>query len=103
LLDFLAYAAALAVNGIEIKFSGDRSPALTHAGQFAETLGLDMRICFRPKADNCFARVNRRVFGEVLGEARGTGIASRIGTIKKAKPLAMPNMHSQKRFGFLNP
>jgi ParB family chromosome partitioning protein len=81
LLDFLAYAAALTVNGIETKFSGYLSPALTHAGQLAETLGLDIRICFRPKADNYFAHVNRRV----IGEARGTGIASRIGTMKKAE------------------
>lgn len=85
LLDLLAYAAALTVNGIETKFSGDRSPALTHANQLAETLGLDMRSCFRPKADNYFAHVNRRVIGEVLGEARGSEIASRIGTMKKAE------------------
>ena len=85
MLDLLAYAAALTVNGIETKFSGDRSPALTHASQLAETLGLDMRSCFRPKADNYFAHVNRRVIGEVLGEARGSEIASRIGTMKKAE------------------
>jgi ParB family transcriptional regulator, chromosome partitioning protein len=85
LLDLLAYAAALTVNGIETKFSGDRSPALTHASQLAETLGLDMRSCFRPKADNYFAHVNRRVIAEVLDEARGTEIASRIGTMKKAE------------------
>jgi ParB family transcriptional regulator, chromosome partitioning protein len=85
LLDLVAYAAALTVKGIETKFSGDRSPALTHASQLAETLGLDMRSCFRPKADNYFAHVNRRVIGDVLAAARGVEIASRIGTMKKAE------------------
>lgn len=78
----LAFIVAASVDAVQRK--GDRPDAvrLTHAGQIAGAIGLDMRTWFVPEAENCFGRINRAGILASIDEAKGSH-APALGKLKK--------------------
>ncbi len=72
LLGVLAFIVRATVDAVQRK--GDRPDAvrLTHAGQIAGAIGLDMRTWFVPDVENCFGRINRAGILTAIDEAKGT-------------------------------
>jgi ParB family chromosome partitioning protein len=84
LLDLIAVCAALAVDATHAK-NGDYSnrQRMTHAGQLAETLRLDMSKHWTPTAERFFGRVSKKAICVAVAEAAGESAAFRIQDLKK--------------------
>ena len=87
LLDFLAYCAAAAVNGIQTKADSNTSSRLAHANALAAALRIDMTRWFVPTADNFFSRVSKGQIATALADA-GKPAAATILALKKAQLAA---------------
>ncbi|WP_349962904.1 ParB/RepB/Spo0J family partition protein [Rhizobium sp. ZPR3] len=82
LLSLLAYAAAHAVNAVEVKFS-DRRNGIEQANQLGRALKVDMTDWFETTADSYFNHVNRRGIELAVLEARGPEAALAVSSASK--------------------
>ena len=82
LLDFLAYCAAAAVNGIQTKADSNTSSRLAHANALAAALRIDMTRWFVPTADNFFSRVSKGQIATALADAGKPATASMLALKK---------------------
>ena len=82
LLDFLAYCAASAVNGIQTKADKNNSPRLAHANALAVALRIEMTRWFIPTADNFFSRVSKTQIASALAAAGKPTTASMLALKK---------------------
>jgi ParB family chromosome partitioning protein len=72
LLRLLAYGMAQTVDAVQLKSDDPESERFAHADALEKALGIDMRSCFTPTAENYFGRVSKAGIIEALKEARGT-------------------------------
>lgn len=77
-----AYAAAHAVNAVEVKFS-DRRSGIEQANQLGRALNVDMTNWFETTADSYFNHVNRRGIEQAVLEARGPEAALAVSAASK--------------------
>ena len=82
LLSLLAYAAAHAVNAVEIKFS-DRRKGIEQANQLGRALKVDMTNWFETTADSYFSHINRRGIEQAVLQARGPEAALAVSAASK--------------------
>ncbi|MGV1793613.1 ParB/RepB/Spo0J family partition protein [Rhizobium sp. A37_96] len=82
LLALLAYAAAHAVNAVEIKFS-DRRNGIEQANQLGRALKVDMTNWFETTADSYFSHINRRGIEQAVLEAQGPEAALAVSAASK--------------------
>jgi ParB family chromosome partitioning protein len=87
LMALLAYAAAHAVNAVEIKFS-DRRKGIEQADQLGRALKVDMTNWFETTAGSYFSHINRRGIEQAVLEARGPEAALAVSAAgKKAEAV----------------
>lgn len=82
LLSLLAYAAAHAVNAVEVKFT-DRRKGIEQANQLGRALKVNMTDWFETTADSYFNHVNRRGIEQAVLEARGPEAALAVSSASK--------------------
>lgn len=71
LLRMLAVMAAISVDAVQRKADRPDAARLSHAGQLADALSLDMRSWFVPGAENYFGRIKRADILAAIDEAKG--------------------------------
>lgn len=82
LLSLLAYAAAHAVNAVEVKFT-DRRNGIDQANQLGRALKVNMTDWFETTADTYFNHVNRRGIEQAVLEAQGPEAALAVSSASK--------------------
>ncbi len=82
LMALLAYAAAHAVNAVEVKFS-DRRNGIEQANQLGRALKVDMTNWFETTADSYFSHINRRGIEQAVLEAQGPEAALAVSAASK--------------------
>ncbi|KWV59173.1 chromosome partitioning protein ParB [Rhizobium altiplani] len=82
LLSLLAYAAAHAVNAVEVKYS-DRRNGIEQANQLGRALKVDMTDWFETTADSYFSHINRRGIEQAVLEAQGSDAALAVSAASK--------------------
>ncbi|OOO33543.1 UNVERIFIED_ORG: chromosome partitioning protein ParB [Rhizobium sophorae] len=82
LLSLLAYAAAHAVNAVEVKYS-DRRNGIEQANQLGRALKVDMTDWFETTADSYFSHINRRGIEQAVLEAQGPDAALAVSAASK--------------------
>lgn len=100
LLSLLAYAAAHAVNAVEIKFS-DRRKGIEQANQLGRALKVDMTNWFETTADSYFSHINRRGIEQAVLEARGPEAALAVSAASKKAEAVLIAERRVKGSGWL--
>ncbi|SMF25822.1 MULTISPECIES: ParB/RepB/Spo0J family partition protein [Rhizobiaceae] len=100
LLSLLAYAAAHAVNAVEVKFS-DRRSGIEQANQLGRALKVDMTNWFETTADSYFSHVNRRGIEQAVLEARGPEAALAVSAASKKAEAVLIAERKVKGSGWL--
>jgi ParB family chromosome partitioning protein len=100
LLSLLAYAAAHAVNAVEVKFS-DRRSGIEQANQLGRALKIDMTNWFETTADSYFNHVNRRGIEQAVLEARGPEAALSVAAASKKAEAVLIAERKVKGSGWL--
>jgi len=86
LLSFLAFCAALSLNGIKTK-NDSGTTRIHHSDAVATALNMDMRNWFTPTADNFFSKVSKPQILEAMTEAGKAPNSNAPAKLKKG-PLA---------------
>jgi len=100
LLALLAYAAAHAVNAVEVKFS-DRRNGIEQANQLGRALKVDMSNWFETTAASYFNHVNRRGIEQAVLEARGPEAALAVSSASKKAEAVLIAERRVKGSGWL--
>jgi ParB family chromosome partitioning protein len=100
LLSLLAYAAAHAVNAVEVKFS-DRRKGIEQANQLGRALKVDMTNWFETTADSYFGHINRRGIEQAVLEARGPEAALAVSAASKKAEAVLIAERRVKGSGWL--
>ncbi|ATN37813.1 hypothetical protein ACO34A_29075 (plasmid) [Rhizobium sp. ACO-34A] len=100
LLSLLAYAAAHAVNAVEVKFS-DRRKGIEQANQLGRALKVDMTNWFETTADSYFSHINRRGIEQAVLEARGPEAALAVSAASKKAEAVLIAERRVKGSGWL--
>lgn len=87
LLDLLAYAAARAVNALQLGHY-ERRKQRAHADRLAQALAFDMTQWFEATADSYFGRVSKTGIEQAITEAKGADFAAGVSGMKKADAAA---------------
>jgi ParB family chromosome partitioning protein len=84
LLDLIAVCAAVSIDATHQKH-GDFAfrQRMTHAGQLATTLQLDMAKHWQPTADGFFSRISKTSILDAVADAAGAKAAGRLDGLKK--------------------
>ncbi|NEJ25941.1 hypothetical protein GR247_38685 [Rhizobium leguminosarum] len=87
LLELLAYAAAKAVNALQLGHY-ERRRQRAHADRLAQALKIDMIQWFEPTTENYFGRISKTEIEQALTEAKGADFAAGVSGLKKADAAA---------------
>ncbi len=102
LMALLAYAAAHAVNAVEVKFS-DRRKGIEQADQLGRALKVDMTNWFETTADSYFSHINRRGIEQAVLEAAGPEAALAVSAASKKAEAMLIAERRIKGSGWLPP
>ncbi|MDR6819809.1 ParB family chromosome partitioning protein [Neorhizobium sp. 2083] len=100
LLSLLAYAAAHAVNAVEVKYS-DRRNGIEQANQLGRALKVDMTDWFETTADSYFSHINRRGIEQAVLEAQGPDAALAVSAASKKAEAVLVAERRIKGSGWL--
>ncbi len=100
LLSLLAYAAAHAVNAVEVKFT-DRRKGIEQANQLGRALKIDMTNWFETTAASYFNHVNRRGIEQAVLAARGPEAALAVSAAAKKAEAVLIAERKIKGSGWL--
>ena len=100
LLSLLAYAAAHAVNAVQVKFT-DRRNGIEQANQLGRALKVDMTNWFETTADSYFNHVNRRGIEQAVLEAKGPEAVLAISSASKKAEAVLIAERKIKGSGWL--
>ena len=100
MLALLAYAAAHAVNAVEVKFS-DRRKGIEQANQLGRALKVEMTGWFETTADSYLNHVNRRGIEQAVLEAQGPEAALAVSSASKKAEAVLIAERKIKGSGWL--
>ncbi len=83
-MELFAHCVAMGVNAL-VEPWNKRPRAISHAGELAHAVDLDLARDWQPTADNYLGRVTKARIVDAVREARGPATAERLAGLKKGE------------------